>query len=87
MVAHINGEVVIWREGRCGFGAVRSRASPIPTRELAAKWPASYAVWDCLPLGDDLRGLPYDERRARPPRHRERMVRLEQAPLQRTGGG
>ncbi|WP_306324126.1 MULTISPECIES: DNA ligase [unclassified Streptomyces] len=63
----LDGEIVIWREQRLDFGAVRSRASSSPARarELAGRWPASYAVWDCLALGEDLRGLPYVDRRAR----------------------
>lgn len=64
----LDGEIVIWRQGRLDFGAVRSRASSSTARArvLAAQWPASYAVWDLLAYrGQDLRGLPYAERRGR----------------------
>ena len=63
----LDGELVIWRDGRIDFGAVRSRASARGRRltDLASRYPASYAVWDCLQVaGQDLRGRPYTERRA-----------------------
>ncbi|WP_394427302.1 ATP-dependent DNA ligase [Streptomyces sp. SGAir0957] len=63
----LDGEAVIWREGRTSFGAVRSRASARGRRlaDLVARHPASYAAFDCLVLeGRDLRGRPYTERRA-----------------------
>jgi hypothetical protein len=63
----LDGEAVIWRDGRMDFGAVRSRASASGRRlaDLVRQCPASYAVFDCLMLdGRDLRGRPYTERRA-----------------------
>ncbi|MFD8566661.1 ATP-dependent DNA ligase [Streptomyces sp. NPDC059639] len=63
----LDGELVIWRDGRTDFGAVRSRASARGRRltELVGRHPASYAAFDCLMLaGRDLRPRPYTERRA-----------------------
>ncbi|MFC9534406.1 DNA ligase [Streptomyces sp. NPDC056975] len=64
----LDGECVVWVEGRIDFSAAQSRAasSPIRARELAARWPASYAVWDVLqhPTLGDVRPRPYSERRA-----------------------
>ncbi|RAJ76838.1 ATP dependent DNA ligase-like protein [Streptomyces sp. PsTaAH-137] len=63
----LDGEAVIWLDGRIDFGAVRSRASSRGRRlaDLVHRHPASYAAFDCLMLaGQDVRGLPYLERRA-----------------------
>ncbi|UZI33934.1 DNA ligase [Streptomyces sp. VB1] len=64
----LDGEAVIWRDGRLDFGAAQSRAASSLTRarQLAARYPASYAVWDVLqhPVEGDVRGRPYTERRA-----------------------
>ncbi|WP_399553866.1 DNA ligase (plasmid) [Streptomyces anulatus] len=64
----LDGEAVIWRDGRLDFGAAQSRAASGLTRarQLAARFPASYAVWDVLqhPVEGDVRGRPYTERRA-----------------------
>ncbi|MFF8656792.1 ATP-dependent DNA ligase [Streptomyces huasconensis] len=63
----LDGEAVIWRDGRIDFGAVRSRASARGRRltDLLHRYPASYAAFDCLMLaGQDLRPRPYAERRA-----------------------
>ncbi|WP_331720044.1 ATP-dependent DNA ligase [Streptomyces sp. NBC_00147] len=63
----LDGELVIWREGRIDFGAVRSRASARGRRltDLIHRHPASYAAFDCLMVaGRDLRARPYTERRA-----------------------
>ncbi|WP_228994364.1 DNA ligase [Streptomyces sp. DH8] len=66
--AILDGEAVIWRDGRLDFGAAQSRAASGLTRarQLAARFPASYAVWDVLqhPVEGDVRGRPYTERRA-----------------------
>ncbi|MGA4800516.1 hypothetical protein [Streptomyces lavendulocolor] len=65
----LDGEVVIWRQGRCDFAAVQSRAASTPARarNLAAALPATYAVWDVLHHPDpglgDVRPRPYTERR------------------------
>lgn len=64
----LDGEAVIWRDGRLDFGAAQSRAasSLVRARQLASRFPASYAVWDVLqhPVEGDVRGRPYTERRA-----------------------
>ncbi|MGW1468478.1 ATP-dependent DNA ligase [Streptomyces sp. NPDC002308] len=64
----LDGEIVIWRDGRLDFGAVQARAasSLARARVLAARHPASYVVWDVLehPVHGDVRGRPYTERRA-----------------------
>lgn len=65
----LDGEAVIWREGRLDFGAAQSRAASSVTRAraLATRHPASYACWDILQHPDpeigDCRSLPYVERR------------------------
>lgn len=62
----LDGEAVIWRDGRTDFGAVRSRASTRGRRlaDLARRYPASYAAFDIVMLaGVDLRGRSYLERR------------------------
>jgi ATP-dependent DNA ligase len=63
----LDGELVIWRDGRIDFGAVRSRASARGRRltDLIQRQPATYAAFDCLMLGGrDLRGRSYLDRRA-----------------------
>ncbi|MGW6361306.1 ATP-dependent DNA ligase [Streptomyces sp. NPDC055092] len=64
----LDGEAVIYNEGRVDFAAAQSRAAsgPVRARELAAVLPASYAVWDLLahPELGDVRSRPYTERRA-----------------------
>ncbi|MFD8779197.1 DNA ligase [Streptomyces sp. NPDC059916] len=64
----LDGEAVIYNEGRVDFAAAQSRAASGPVRalELAAVLPAAYAVWDLLahPELGDVRGHPYTERRA-----------------------
>ncbi|WP_241778449.1 DNA ligase [Streptomyces sp. AcH 505] len=63
----LDGEAVIWVDGRLDFAAAQSRAasSAVRARQLAAKMPASYAVWDLLsdPVRGDVRARPYVERR------------------------
>ncbi|MFE5097741.1 hypothetical protein ACFRCI_47670 [Streptomyces sp. NPDC056638] len=43
----LDGEAVIWRDGRLDFAAAQSRAASSVTRAraLAARYPASYARW------------------------------------------
>lgn len=64
----LDGEAVIYRDGRVDFGAAQSRAASAPprARELAERWPATFAAWDILqhPAHGDVRGRPYSERRA-----------------------
>ncbi|WP_406224961.1 DNA ligase [Streptomyces anulatus] len=63
----LDGEAVIWKDGRVDFGAAQSRAASSVTRAraLAAQHPASYAAWDVLehPQLGQTTGLPYTERR------------------------
>ncbi|ODA73185.1 DNA ligase [Streptomyces sp. AVP053U2] len=63
----LDGEAVIWHDGRLDFAAVQARAasSVDRSRVLAARLPASYAVWDVLAHPDhgDVRGRRYTERR------------------------
>lgn len=63
----LDGEAVIWRNGRIDFAAAQSRAASSITRAraLAAQHPASYAVWDVLehPEHGQTTGLPYIQRR------------------------
>ncbi|MEV6316240.1 ATP-dependent DNA ligase [Streptomyces sp. NPDC051776] len=63
----LDGEVVVWTGGRTDFAAVQTRAMAGRTRAaaLARERPASYAAFDLLGSGaSDLRGRPYEERRA-----------------------
>ncbi|MFI6942361.1 ATP-dependent DNA ligase [Streptomyces sp. NPDC050418] len=62
----VDGEVVVWTEGRVDFAAVQARAMSTPARaaELARALPASYAAFDLLAVrGEDLRAAPYTRRR------------------------
>jgi ATP-dependent DNA ligase len=64
----LDGEVVVWTDGRTDFAAVQRRAAATAARApvLARALPASYAAFDVLALGgEDLRRRPYEERRAR----------------------
>ncbi|MEU9010433.1 RNA ligase family protein [Streptomyces sp. NPDC048479] len=64
----LDGEVVVWTEGRTDFAAVQKRAAATPGRApiLARRLPASYAAFDLLAEGgEDLRRLAYEKRRAR----------------------
>ncbi|MEU3064539.1 ATP-dependent DNA ligase [Streptomyces subrutilus] len=63
----LDGEVVVWHEGRTDFALVQRRAAATPARAavLAQTLPASYAAFDVLELaGLDVRGRPYERRRA-----------------------
>ncbi|WP_037870666.1 ATP-dependent DNA ligase [Streptomyces sp. SPB074] len=63
----LDGELVIYLGGVLDFGAVRARASSRGRRlqDLVHRHPASYAAWDILMHdGQDVRALPYTERRA-----------------------
>ncbi|SDJ78167.1 ATP-dependent DNA ligase [Streptomyces indicus] len=62
----VDGEVVVWTDGRIDFAAVQQRAMSTPARaaELARTLPASYAAFDLLSVrGEDLRAAPYTRRR------------------------
>lgn len=63
----LDGEVVVWHAGRTDFALVQRRAAATAARAavLARSLPASYAAFDVLELaGLDLRGRPYERRRA-----------------------
>ncbi|MFD5940314.1 ATP-dependent DNA ligase [Streptomyces griseus] len=63
----LDGEAVIWRNGRIDFAAAQSRAASSITRAraLATQHPASYAAWDVLehPEHGQTTSLSYVERR------------------------
>ncbi|MFI9587668.1 ATP-dependent DNA ligase [Streptomyces sp. NPDC052236] len=64
----LDGEVVVWTEGRTDFAAVQKRAAATPGRApaLARRLPASYAAFDLLSEGGkDLRLSAYGKRRER----------------------
>ncbi|MEU3504113.1 ATP-dependent DNA ligase [Streptomyces hundungensis] len=64
----LDGEVVVWTQGRTDFAAVQRRAAATPARAplLARRLPASYAAFDLLAqAGRDVRAEPYERRRAR----------------------
>lgn len=64
----VDGEIVIPGEGGLDFDSLQLRLHPAASRvrKLAAEIPASFIAFDALALGDDdLRGSPFDERRAR----------------------
>ncbi|WP_327359613.1 ATP-dependent DNA ligase [Streptomyces sp. NBC_01304] len=64
----LDGEAVVYRDGKIDFSAAQARAASSPTRArlLARQLPASYAVWDILAHAElgDVRMRPYVERRA-----------------------
>ncbi|MEU9039983.1 ATP-dependent DNA ligase, partial [Streptomyces sp. NPDC048352] len=64
----LDGEVVVWHAGRTDFALVQRRAaaaSAARAAALAQSLPASYAAFDVLELaGVDVRGRPYERRRA-----------------------
>jgi DNA ligase D-like protein (predicted ligase) len=63
----LDGEVVAYEGEQTSFGRLQQRLGvTAPTAELLAGIPVVYCVFDLLELdGDDLRGLPLLERRAR----------------------
>lgn len=63
----IDGEAVIWTEGRLDFSALQQRfgAGPKTLPGLVRETPASYAAFDVLAVaGYDARDLPLSQRRA-----------------------
>jgi ATP-dependent DNA ligase len=63
----LDGELILWHEGRMDFTALQRRLHPADsrTRELSLAMPASYVVFDVLALdGKDVRSRPYSVRRA-----------------------
>ncbi len=66
--AVVDGEVVIATDEGLDFDALLQRIHPAASRvdRLASATPASMVIWDLLALGgEDLRGRPFAERRAR----------------------
>ncbi len=63
----LDGEGIVYVDGRVDFGAAQSRANSTPARarELAARWPGHLALFDILQHPDvgDTRALPYVERK------------------------
>ena len=62
----VDGEAVVWNEGRLDFDAMQRRMGPGPAlaRRVAAEQPASFVAFDILAvLGHDVRPLPLSERR------------------------
>ena len=58
----LDGELVVYRDGRCDFAALQRRVASRPSLAVAA----SLVVFDVLAVaGRDLRGLPYRRRRKR----------------------
>ncbi|MFE9769459.1 DNA ligase [Streptomyces sp. NPDC005808] len=64
----LDGEAVIYANGKIDFAAAQSRAASTPARarRLAEDRPAHFAAWDILvhPDHGDVRARPYDARRA-----------------------
>ncbi len=63
----IDGEAVIWTQGRLDFSALQQRlsAGPKTLPGLVRETPASYAAFDALAVaGYDARDLPLSQRRA-----------------------
>ncbi|MFD8650909.1 ATP-dependent DNA ligase [Streptomyces mirabilis] len=64
----LDGEAVIYANGKIDFAAAQSRAAstPVRARLLAEDLPAHFAAWDILVHPDlgDVRARPYDARRA-----------------------
>jgi len=62
----LDGEAVVWVDGRLDFSQLQRRYSSSRAGDLAAVAPASFMAFDVLVLrGWDLRGLLLVERRAR----------------------
>jgi ATP-dependent DNA ligase len=64
----LDGEAVIYAQGKIDFAAAQSRAlsAPARARRLAEDLPAHFVAWDVLlhPEHGDVRAWPYDDRRA-----------------------
>jgi ATP-dependent DNA ligase len=69
VVAHLNGELVVWAEERMSFEVLQRRAvsSSQSAARLAAQWPAHFIAFDLLQAdGQEMLRTPYAQRRARP---------------------
>ncbi|WP_433559210.1 ATP-dependent DNA ligase [Pseudonocardia xinjiangensis] len=63
----LDGELVLWRQGRLDFGVLQRRLHPATShvRDLSVAMPASFVVFDLLGIdGRDVRSEPYAVRRA-----------------------
>jgi ATP-dependent DNA ligase len=70
----LDGELVIYRSGRCDFTALHHRLTHHPCGAAGA----SYVVFDVLAVaGQDLRGLPYRKRR----KQLQRLLTITGPPL------
>jgi ATP-dependent DNA ligase len=79
----VDGELILITGDRLDFDALQQRIHPAESRVnmLAAKTPATFVAFDLLALGDeDLRPLPFAERRAR----LERSLSAAEAPVHLT---
>ena len=64
----LDGELVVWRQGRLDFTALQHRIQPSASRssQLAVQRPAAFVVFDLLASkGQDRRAEPYEDRRRR----------------------
>jgi ATP-dependent DNA ligase len=60
----LDGEAVIWADGRLSFDALQLRLARRRSRGTPPSPPANYVAFDVLAhAGEDLRGLGYDDRR------------------------
>ena len=61
-----DGEIVVWRDGRCDWDALLQRSgSPTRVTEQARRLPALFVAFDLLTLhGQDLRPRPWTDRHA-----------------------
>ncbi len=63
----VDGEIIVWRQGRLDFDALQDRlgAGPVRVTALAAAAPVSFVAFDLLTvMGQDVRSRPLRERRA-----------------------
>ncbi|MBT2526989.1 hypothetical protein J7E91_16550 [Streptomyces sp. ISL-99] len=62
----LDGELVVWHEGRFSFEALQRRAASggRTVEQLAAAYPAHYIAFDVLQAGEELLNERYEHRRA-----------------------
>ncbi|WSQ14701.1 ATP-dependent DNA ligase [Streptomyces sp. NBC_01231] len=66
MVAHINGELVVWERDRPAFERLQQRLARRGTgaAEASRQWSAHYVVFDLVHTSEDVTGWAYERRRA-----------------------
>ncbi|MFI6093532.1 hypothetical protein [Streptomyces sp. NPDC051218] len=67
MVAHINGELIVWDAGRLAFERLQNRLHRrgAGAAQAAVQWPAHFVAFDVTRLsGTDTTAWPYSRRRA-----------------------